>query len=239
MSSFCGGTGSIPAMTPSEIQMIYPNGILPGTMPDMPNGLAAEEWLKNYVTSLQQQGRIPTLPPANTYQSAPFDSPDAKSVLADFTAKENGLQNELKKEYCFYESRYFSALDGFLQAIADNSLGNQANQIVEGRLRETVRLNQKLTLLTQITNAISKWRYSTGLVLQGDIDEVNKNLKARQEKLVQQRQILTKETASADIHKRMVEYTTEKARANSNLLTLYGVLNLTAVALIYYISRAE
>jgi hypothetical protein len=238
MSSFCGGTGSIPAMTPSEIQQIYPSGILPATMPSMTNGLADEAWLKNYVNSLQQQGRIPTPPPANTYQSAPFDSPDKKSVLAEFSAKENKLQEDLKKEYCFYERRYFSALDSFLQAIADNSLRGQSATTVEGRLAVTVRLNQKVTLLTQITNAISKLRYSSGLVLQGDIDQVNQNLKARQERLIQQREILVKESAAADLHKRMVDYTTEKARANSNLLTLYGILNLTAVALIYYIARA-
>jgi hypothetical protein len=237
MSSFCGGTGSIPAMTPSEIQEIYPNGILPATMPSMTSGLADEAWLKNYVVSLQQQGRVPTPPPARTYESAPFDSPDKKSVLAEFSSKENKLQEDLKKEYCFYEKRYFAALDSFLQAIADNSLRGQSATTVEGRLAVTIRLNQKVMLLTQITNAISKLRYSTGLQLQGDINKVNENLKARQEKLIQQRDILVKETAAADLHKRMVDYTTEKARANSNLLTLYGILNITAVALIYYIAR--
>ena len=37
MSSFCGGTGSVPAMTPSEIAEKFPNGFLPESLPPMEN----------------------------------------------------------------------------------------------------------------------------------------------------------------------------------------------------------
>lgn len=237
MSSFCGGTGTIPAMTPSELQERYTNGLLPETMPPMETGLAEEGWLKTYIGQLESTGRIPALPSAKNMQSAPFETPDSKDPLAEFVSKESALYDSLKKEYCFYEKRYFAALDGFLQAIADNSLRGQSQTIVQGRLDATRKLNQKVTLLTQITNAISKYRYSTSNRLQNDINALNATLGSKQKKLMEQREILSKESASADLYKRMVEYTTEKNKANQNLLTLYGVLNITALAMIIYIAR--
>lgn len=237
MSSFCGGTGTIPAMTPSEIQERYTNGLLPDGMPPMETGLAEESWLRNYITQLETAGRIPRLPSAQSMQSAPFDAPESKDPLADFVAKESALYNSLKREYCHYEKRYFAALDGFLQAVADNSLGGQSQTIVEGRLNTARQLNQKVTLLTQITNAISKYRYSTSTELQSQINELNATLGSKQKKLSEQRELLQKENASADLYKRMVEYTTEKNKANQNLLTLFGILNVTALAMIFYIAR--
>jgi hypothetical protein len=98
-------------------------------------------------------------------------------------------------------------------------------------------MNQKLTLLTQITNEISKSRYQQSQGLQGQINSVNTNLEQRRKELLEQQEILNRETAAADLHKRMVEYTTEKNKANTNLLTLYGILNITAIAMIFYVSR--
>jgi hypothetical protein len=62
-------------------------------------------------------------------------------------------------------------------------------------------------------------------------------LEQRRTELLKQQDILSRETATADLHKRMVDYTTEKNKANTNLLTLYGILNITAIAMIFYISR--
>ena len=240
MSTFCGGTGSVPKMTPSELLARYSDslGFLPESMPPMSNGLAEEGWLKNYVSTLEGQDRIPRIPAANDMKSTPFDSPDTQDPLAEYVKKEGQLQDNLKKEYCFYETRYFSALDQFLQGVADASLQGNAETVVQGRLDAARRLNQKVTLLTQITNSISKYRYNSSQAMQRDINSLNNNLRERQKNLIAQRNILVKETAAADLHKRMVDYTTEKNKANTNLLTLYGILNITAIAMIFYIARA-
>jgi hypothetical protein len=239
MSTFCGGTGNAPKMTPSELSARYSGSLvfLPESMPPMPNGLADESWLRNYTSTLEGQGRIPKLPIANDMKSTPFDSPDTKDPLAEYVKKEGELQDTIKSEYCFYEIRYFSALDQFLQAVADSSLQGNAETIVQGRLDTARRLNQKVTLLTQITNAISKYRYNTSQKLEGDINSINNRLRERQKKLLEQRKILVKESAASDLHKRMVDYTTEKNKANTNLLTLYGILNITAIAMLFYIAR--
>ena len=121
--------------------------------------------------------------------------------------------------------------------MASKSLAGNQETVVQGRLVAARMLNQKLTLLTQITNGISKKRYASTSALQSEINAVNGSLAKRREDLLEQRDILQRETAAADLHKRMAEYTTEKNRANQNLLTLYAVLNVTALAMIFYIAR--
>ena len=80
------------------------------------------------------------------------------------------------------------------------------------------------------------WVFPRFTNLVGEVDAAELVI-ARCEDLLEQRDILERETAAADLHKRMAEYTTEKNRANQNLLTLYAVLNVTALAMIFYIAR--
>jgi hypothetical protein len=239
MSAFCGGSGSVPALTELEMAERFPGGILPDGMPEMPNGLADEQWVVSYVKKLHDElEKIPRLPKLSETQPVPFNAPETKAPLADFVKKENTLHDNLKQEYCFYERRYFAALDKFLQSLADNSLRGQPEALVTANLNRALELNQKVTLLTQITNGIAQLRYSQATIYNTEINSINKNLQERQKKLMEQREVLTKETAAADLHKRMVDYTTEKNKANQNLLTLYGILNVTAIAMIFYISRS-
>jgi hypothetical protein len=238
MSKFCGGTGSIPSMTSDELRAPYPDGLLPPGLPELTDGMASEEWVTNYVKQLASQGRIPLPSRASDVQSTPFDSPDATDPLAQYVNDDNRLLDNIKKEYCFYESRYFSSMDSFLTAIADASLRGQNQAIINSRLSMTRRLNGQLTVLTQIVNALSKWRYSTTSQYKNDINSLNDALRKRKAKLVAQNKILVKETAAADLNKQMVRYTIEKNKANSHLLTYYGILNITALAIVFYISRS-
>jgi hypothetical protein len=239
MSLFCGGNGSVPALTDAELNERFDGGFLPEGLPPMPNGLADQAWVGSYVNKLQNElAKIPRLPKLDELQPTPFDSPDTKVPLQEFVRKENKVYETIKQEYCFYERRYFAALDRFLQSLADNSLRGQPEATVQDKLNKALQLNQKVTLLTQIGNGIAQLRYSQANIYDADINNINKNLQERRKQLMEQRDILTRETAASDLHKRMVSYTTEKNKANQNLLTLYGILNVTAIAMIFYISRS-
>lgn len=237
MSQFCGGTGSVPAFTPEELRAPFPNGVL-DEVPELQNGLASEDYLKQKVALLESQGRLPRATRPQETQKTPFGAPESKDPLKEFVDKENEFQQALKAEYCHYESRYFSALDGFLQSVSDASLKGQSQATVQARLDLARSLNQKLTVLTQLVNAISKYRYQSSSGFQQQINSLNVNLKDRQKELAAQAEILQRETAAADLHKRQVEFTLEKNKANQNLLTLYGVLNIVALGMIFYIARS-
>ena len=237
MSTFCGGSNSVPSLSPGELRETFPDGILPGSLPEMNNGLASEDWVTNYIQQLETNGKLPKPISMKTTKSNMFNSPESKDPLAGYVAADNAFQTALKNEYCFYEKRYLAALDSFLQTVADSSLRQTNSNSVDDRLTQTRVLNQKLTLLTQIANGVSKYRYQTAQGYNNDINSVNSSLQTRQQNLLEQHKILQKESASADLNKRMVEYTMEKNKANQNLLTLYGVLNIVALAMIVYIAR--
>lgn len=237
MSTFCGGTSTVPALTTTELGQLFSGGILPSAFPPMTDGLATEDWIRTYITQLERQGRIPVPTKAAETARAPNSAPEAVDPLASYVEKENKFQQGIKDEYCFYERRYFAALDGFLQSISTTSLQGQTGINIQEKLNRARDLNKKLTLLTQITNAISKYRYSASRQFQQDINSVNSKLQARQADLLEQNKILQRETAAADVHQRMVEYSVEKNKANQNLLTFYGILNIVALGLVFYIAR--
>lgn len=235
----CGDYSSIPSFTTEELRTTYSKGVfLPSSLPSMDDGLATDAQINTQIETLKTQGKIPTPPSIATLQKAPFNSPDSNDPLLAYVSKVNDADETLKNEYCFYEQRYLASLNNFLSALSNNSLAGNQDTIVQGHLELTKLLNKKLTYLTQITNAIAKQRYSITSELQTGINSSNTNIISQQGKLLEQRNILSKETASADLYKRMVEYTTEKNRANQNLLVLYGILNVTALAMIFYVARS-
>ncbi len=237
MSTFCGGTNSVPAFTTAELDQLFTGGLLPSAFPAMTDGLATDVWVRTYIQQLESQGRIPVPTNASKAASTPFTAPEAVDPLASYVEKENQFQQKIKEEYCFYERRYFTALDLFLQSVASSSLKGQESTTVQNKLTKARDLNKKLTLLTQITNSISKYRYSTSSQFQQDINSVNSKLQARQADLLEQNKILQRETAAAELNQRMINYTVEKNKANQNLLTLYGILNIVALGMIFYIAR--
>jgi hypothetical protein len=192
--------------------------------------------IQQKIKKLEDSEIVPKPMKASKVTSTPFNSPDSTDPLATYVSKDRKLQDNIKKEYCFYESRYFYALDNFLQSIADSSLKGTPSD-VNSKLDTVKKLNLKLSTLTQITNGIAKYRYNTNVQFQGDINSLNENLKSRQDKLQKQSDILNKESSSVELYKRMVEYTLEKNNANQNLLTLYGILNIVAVGIMVYIAR--
>lgn len=240
MSSFCSGgkPASIPSFTDVEINETYPNGILPDLSSlTLTDGLASQAWLEGQITTLETNKRLPMTTDIKNVASTPFNSPDSKDPLNEYVVKENEFTQQLKSEYCFYEIRYFAALDRFLQAVADASLRNDKAVVIQQRLDTARKLNQKLNVLTQLANAISKYRYRSTEKFNQEINSINQGLKSRGDQLIEQAKILEKETAAADLHKRMVEYTVEKNKANTNLLGLYAALNVVALGMIFYIAR--
>jgi hypothetical protein len=245
MSTFCGGNGNIPAMTVSEITAPYspPSGstaFLPTSMPTMnDDGFIEEGWLQQYIQSLQSSGILPTPPPLRNLEKNPSGAPDAVDPLAIYTAKMKVIASRIKGEYCFYEKAYFAAVDRFLQSVSDASLGTKGSGDVQPNLDFARNANHRVTVFTQVVNAISKFNYAQTQNWSMEINIMNAQFAKNAAALKEQADILNKSTAAADLNKRMISYTLEKNKANTNLLSLYTVLNASAIAMLIYISRSQ
>jgi hypothetical protein len=245
MSTFCGGNGNIPAMTKSEMQLPYtpPSGgtaFLPTPLPSLnENGLVNDAILEQYVNNLRASNRIPKLPILNTLASSPGGSPDSREPLANYTATMKSIASQIKSEYCFYESQYFAAVDAFLQSIADASITGKGSESVQSNLDIARKANQRVTVFTQVVNAISKYNYAQTQSWNTEINSMNQQFSKNAAGLKEQSDILNNSTAAADLNKRMISYTLEKNKANTNLLSLYTILNASAIAMLIYISRSQ
>ena len=235
MTTFCGRANfsTVPSYTSVELNAIYPNSFLPATMPAMTDGMASASEISAQIKALKTSGRIPAVPQP-PYPTNLGGSPNDNDPLRDFSIKETAMKNAIKGEYCHYEGRYLAVFNDLLNEITRS---NPVQSQINSKLNQTIGFNKKLMYLTQITDAIAEDRLSESKSLRSNIDNTLMSLKDTQQKLLEQRNLLSSENAAVDLHKRMVEYTTEKARANSNLLSLYFVLNMSALAMIYYVAR--
>lgn len=240
-SGLCGNETPI-SMTTTELQSPFSNSILPSSVARTSDGLITNESLKTHLSSLQGSGLVPVRPNINTIKGGVMAN-DPKSPLAEYIKKENDLINKIKAEYCYYESRYKYSLGVLLDSVATASMNPVATAIpgqskFEVYLPITKALNQKLNDLTQVANSISIERYKLSREDNSNINSINDRLSSRASELQAQAKILASDGSVAELQKRMVEYTNEKNKATSNLLTLYAVLNVVAIGVLVVLARS-
>jgi hypothetical protein len=230
--TFCHPAGyTIPSFTTVELNAVYPNGILPVSIPSMTNGLASNSEVDRVISNLKSRKVIPVPPEPKDVKKTIFNTPDTNDPLTTYVKDVNKLLANVKTEYCFYEDRYFNSVESFLTALTNNANDSDA------KLARTRNLNKKLLFLTQIVNAIAETNINDTARFNTSINAVNDSIKNRKKKLLKQNEILEKESVTADVNKRMVEYTAEKNKANQNILAIYGVLNIVALAMVFYVAR--
>jgi hypothetical protein len=242
-STFCSSVSSqIPAFTDAELLNKFTSstgskGLLTqfDSQPNDSNrdprtGLLSDTFLQNYVQTLMgSEGVIPT-PPTQS------DSTTIPKYMSD----DENLINQIKVEYCFYESRYFYALDKLIQSLKDGFLSKDSTkkQIVQNNLNNTRLLNLRLNDLIQIVNAVTKQRLQNSQNYNKTVNDFNTLMDKRSAEIKAQSDILNSQNATALLNKEMVKYTAEKNRANANLLSLYSFLNVFALGMLIYIYRS-
>lgn len=230
----------------------YPNGIISKTgIPstndmDIATGIIKDTWLANAFTTLTSGGASAMLPTALTSQDytgirdSQLEDPAAASgqnvAVTNFVNKENAFRTNLLEEYCYYQKRYFFVLDQFLSQLSTIT-GTSVTEKINALRSGATNLNKRLNTIIQISNFVAKKRYAEAKNAGITINSENAQLQSYRSKLQAQADILNKESSNADLYKRMVEYTTEKNKANTNLLTLYAGLNIIALAIIIKLAR--
>ena len=212
----CPPNGSL---TDDELYQIYDGGILPitpFTSGDRENGVLTRSTVNRVIANLKSNGVIPTLTKTNTDM---------------FFQNQTNLINNIKSEYCFYYSRYSYILPRLLKAVGDM---NEANANAYGDIIQM--LNTKMTDLIQLINGIAIELKATDV--KNVMGDLNAEMKQSQNKLMEQKKIISSGNTSAKLHKEMVKYTQEKSRYTDNLLKVYSVLNIVALGLLVYVYKS-
>ena len=155
-----------------------------------------------------------------------------KKAYNDAVNKYNQTNNKLKEdtrnEYCYYKRRLNFIKPSFLLSTSKNEIIPN-NKMVDYKYDIITILELKLLILENIASRINK----NNIAL---IEGFSSRMPASDELLRSQHDTLDSKLKQSKLTKRMIEYTTEKNKANQNLVTLFGVLNVIALGVIYNIA---
>jgi hypothetical protein len=194
------------------------------------NGILKPDVIKQYVTSLLAQGKVP---------KAPAVTEESRAV-EEYMAKDNRFITAVKEEYCFYNSRYKYALRQLITKLQEGYISSDAakKMVVEDYLNKSRALNMKLNDITQIANEITRVRLQSTQNQNTDINTMNSDLQSRSALLSEQNKVLSSEQATATLYKQMEKYTRERASATNNMLGLYSVMNIVMIGTLFYMYRS-
>lgn len=164
-----------------------------------------------------------------------------RSTLEGLGLREKKTMEDIQKEFCFNFVRYQWSLNQLFDKLVETSkqsalTDTQRNEI-NGLLDQAKTFNEKLNDIIQVTNFIAKKRAEDMATQNSEINGLNANINSLFSNLNKSNDVLRKEDALLQLRKRMVEYSQEKNASASNLLGLYGFLNLVALGLLFYISQ--
>lgn len=233
---FCGKTGTM--FTDDELTGTYPNGILsaiPSGLDRDSRGFLTQKGVETAIGGLISNGIFPQPPVSDTGMS------NGKDAMNAYFTKDNAFTENIKNEYCYYDSRYKYALQELIGKLQVGYTNNNDDnyKLIQKYLPMTQKLNSKLNDLTILTNEITKKRLENAQTNNTNINELNRELSSRSAKLQKQNEILSGKQGDVALYKEMVKYTGEKARYTDNLIMLYSCLNIVALGLLFYVYRGS
>lgn len=194
-------------------------------------GRISEVSLQTHYNTLLTNGTIPGTP-----MVAGTDNVD----LPKLQENDQKMFADIRQEYCFYESRYKSALRQFL----DKATSREAtdNAAAQKYLTITIKLNRTLNSLIEIMSFLGTQRVGKANGYVQNINANNAEIEANRASLDATFKKLSggaSGTASLlTVQQEMVEYTKQKNAAVTNQISLWAALNVLALATIFYVYRS-
>jgi hypothetical protein len=196
---------------------------------DGETGVIVATVLPGLVSSLQAKGVFPT-PPSMT------QNPNQDRIINAFMSAEATAIDNIKREYCFYASRYQYALNTLIEKLQKGypSTNTDNKAMIDSKLNITIQLNRKLNDIIQIVNEFTKTRLAQSQTYNDNLNALNDSLMVKSKALAAQNTTLKSGQADALLYKEMVKYTREKTNYTNNMLMLYSFLNITALGLLFF-----
>ena len=240
MSGFtCSSTSGITSSNASETYS-GTDAILPSTMYDASNrvgrnlyGPLDQSVINNRVTAI-----IGTGPNSLAAPDVASGSIDGTVAYADYESKLQTFIIGSKAEYCHYYARYKYWLNAALDIIKNATSGTLAN-VADTELTKAAEFNTRLIDFTMILNTLANTMSQRTGALASQTNDLNSEIASNFQKLQAQADILKSEAPAAELKRRMVDFTKEKAKATNNLLSLYFFLDVVALGMLFYVYKAS
>jgi hypothetical protein len=195
--------------------ILFPNGIsFSGFELDEKQRIPTEV-LMSKITDLKTKGLLP----------------DNKTLIDDQIAVDAEFYKKVKQEYCWYENRYAYLLRKYLRLLmSDNKEDVTLSMSLNGA---TTDMNKRLQSLLEIMNAVANERAQrVDSFRQRHVDgndSINKNIL----RLADIKRKLTASNLRLSTQREMQAYTEEKNRALRVQVTVFAILNVVALGVVY------
>ena len=156
--------------------------------------------------------------------AASTSSSEFKTAMATFNT-------DVKTTYCVYQSLYRNSLNNLFIGLSSSPTIDSAKNT------RAIILAKKIIIILAGVDRIERYLREKSASFITSITSTNIDVDTNTNKLKEQLRILESKSADADLYKRMVEYTEEKNKAHRNLLSLYAMLNIVGLGLIFYIAK--
>ena len=232
MKDFCSGSNEV--ITQQNYADSY------GAMSCLPNngtgfsqlnsdGIIDSAALDSYVSTLIKNADA--IPPAEINTDT--------NPAAMYATKAAALRESIGNEYCFYYKRYMWALEHVLALAATPGLDTTTASYVT--MKENAQnLNMKLNQILQILQGIVKSRAASLDTYYGSstgVNAMNSQLDKTRDSLMQHMGKLQNSDMETDVKSAMIDYTIEKNSSSRNMLMIYGVMNMVAAGMLFYLYR--
>jgi hypothetical protein len=199
----------------SSVQILYSKGVsFSGFELDNRQRVPAEA-LAAQITNLKSTGQWP----------------EKKLQVDEQIQVDTEFYQAVKREYCWYENRYSYLLPRYLKLLASKNKSDIT--LSQGMVSAVTNLNKRLQSLLEIMNAVANERATQvdgyrARHVRGN-NEINTNIN----KLAEMKRKLGVSNLRLTTQKEMMKYTEEKNRALRVQITIFAVLNVVALGVVY------
>ena len=233
---FTESQGSTVTHTITSVTIIDPSGIIVNNIPSgigrSSNGTITQTALANYVSSLITTKKIPGSPPNPTTDG------NQNVNISGYIAAQNEFLEKAQEEYIYYDNRYKYSLNKFLELLSGTAAGATASQETQNWLDATILLNTRINDIITIFTYLSAYYLTQSRNNNNTINDINGQLEQRSNQIKVEGELLRRKGGDKELYQKMVEYSTVKARATNNLLSLYGCMNIVALGILFYVYKA-
>jgi hypothetical protein len=232
-------TASPETYTVTSVVIVDPSGVLINTIPsnieritDTANrkyGMITDTALAGYINGLITAKKIPGAPPN------PATDGNQNVNISGYINAQNKLLADVKDEYEYYNNRYKYALNNFLTLLASQTTSNSDKQ---AWLDAAIILNTRVNDIVQIVTYLTSYYLTQSRNNNNTINDLNGQMEARSNQIKVEGELLRRKGGDKELYQKMVEYSTVKARATNNLLSLYGCMNIVALGILFYVYKA-
>lgn len=222
--------------TYTTVTTIDSTGILIKNLPENiergTDGNITQIALANYMSSLITTKKIPGTPPNPTTDG------NQNETIKAYILAQNKFLEQTQEEYNYYNDRYKYSLNKFLELLANTVSANTPSSETQSWLDATIVLNKRINDIITIFTYLSSYYLTQSRNNNNTINDINNQLETRSNQIKVEGELLRRKGGDKELYQKMVEYSTVKARATNNLLSLYGCMNIVAIGILFYVYKA-